>query len=771
MYEYRGWFCEVYTHPEDGQLTLWVIDGRGRRRLLRQRFPVTFYAAGEPELLRRLWRFLRDQPIRVRLARQERRDLLVSHPVTVLAVEVEQPALQPRLLARVARRFPELDLYDADVPLTARYAAAFDLFPLLRCRWVEDENGWVREISPLESRWALDPQPPPLRILELCPDSEPFHAPPARLVARFGRYDWRLPLEPERPFLAGLAAVLRRVDPDLILTDWGDTWLLPRCLELSHGRRDLLPLCRDPNQGVLQKDKRTYHSYGQVVHRGQQVLLHGRWHVDRRNSMMFSDYGWEGVMEMARVSGLPLQVAARNSPGAGITAMEMIVALQEGILVPYHKQQTEQLKTARDLIEADHGGLVAAPLAGLHEAVAEIDAVSLYPSIIRRFNLSPETLDGLQELQEAVNVPGLNLQVDREQEGFLPRVLGPLLDKRIAIKCRLLELHPRDCRCPPLKARASALKWLLVVCFGYTGYRHAKFGRIEVHQAITAYAREVLLQAKEAAEELDFEVLHMYVDCIWVRKPGCTRPQDFQPLLDAIVDRTGLPMALDGVFNWVAFLPSRMDARVPVANRYFGVFQGGEIKVRGIEARRRDAPPFVAQAQLEIISRLAKAATAAEMQALLPGIVSFLRGRVRALREGRIPLNELVLRQRLSRELEQYRTQSPAARAAAQLQAAGKRVNVGESVRLVFTRGEERALAWDAPGGHDPRRVDVERYTRLLLRAAAAVLQPLGAGEPVVRAWVNGGAPPGALPVDLPLLQLPASAAAGRRYAPLGAKE
>jgi len=38
---------------------------------------------------------------------------------------------------------------------------------------------------------------------------------------------------------------------------------------------------------------------------------------------------------------------------------------------------------------------------------------------------------------------------------------------------------------------------------------------------------------------------------------------------------------MDGVYRWVVFLPSRVNERVPVANRYFGVFQSGEIKVRG----------------------------------------------------------------------------------------------------------------------------------------------------------------------------------------------
>ena len=49
---------------------------------------------------------------------------------------------------------------------------------------------------------------------------------------------------------------------------------------------------------------------------------------------------------------------------------------------------------------------------------------------------------------------------------------------------------------------ASAEKWLLVTCFGYLGYKNARFGRIEAHEAVTAYGREALLRAKEAAEDM-----------------------------------------------------------------------------------------------------------------------------------------------------------------------------------------------------------------------------------------------------------------------------
>jgi DNA polymerase-2 len=178
------------------------------------------------------------------------------------------------------------------------------------------------------------------------------------------------------------------------------------------------------------------------------------------------------------------------------------------------------------------------------------------------------------------------------------------------LKACLGNLENWDPRRAVYKARASAHNWLLVTCFGYLGYRNARFGRIEAHEAVTAYGREALLRAKEVCEDFGFTVLHMYVDGLWVKPEAdgaITRPAEYEPLLAAITEHTHLPISLDGIFRWVAFLPSRQDGRVPVPNRYFGVFQDGSLKVRGIEVRRHDTPPFIAQTQKDMLEILAQA--------------------------------------------------------------------------------------------------------------------------------------------------------------------
>ena len=171
--------------------------------------------------------------------------------------------------------------------------------------------------------------------------------------------------------------LLQRHDPDLLLSMWGDTWLLPHLLEISKDWGISLPLNRETDREVLHRPERTYFTYGQVVHRGRQVHLFGRWHVDGHNAMLFHDYGMHGIYELSRVTSLPVQTVARVSPGSGISAMQMLTALRLGILVPWHKQQAERPKSLSDLMRADQGGLVYQPTIGLHYDVAEIDFISL----------------------------------------------------------------------------------------------------------------------------------------------------------------------------------------------------------------------------------------------------------------------------------------------------------------------------------------------------------------------------------------------------------
>ena len=270
---------------------------------------------------------------------------------------------------------------------------------------------------------------------------------------------------------------------------------------------------------------------------------------------------------------------------------------------------------------------------------------------------------------------------------------------------------------------------LLVCCFGYMGYKAAKFGRIESHEAISALGREALLLAKEAAEDMGFTVLHLYVDGIWVKKKGCSQPDDFLPLLNEIVERVSLPISLDCIYRWVAFLPSRQNNKLSVPNRYFGAKQDGSITARGIEVRTHDTAPYIARVQENLLDMLKNAGTLAELRQTLPKALRLVLRRYKRLLQGKVGMEDLVVHKRMGRELEAYRVPSPAAIAAAQLEKLGKPARLGQRMPFIYTLGKPGVQAWHSHVSIDPRSVNYPYYCKLLIRAVSSVLQPFGIDE------------------------------------------
>ena len=82
----------------------------------------------------------------------------------------------------------------------------------------------------------------------------------------------------------------------------------------------------------------------------------------------------------------------------------------------------------------------------------------------------------------------------------------------------------------------------------------------------------------DAAESAGFCVLHALVDSLYVTRcgEGETSREEFERLAEEIERRTGLPIAIEDVYRYVVFLPSKQSAEIPVPNRFFCVPESGE---------------------------------------------------------------------------------------------------------------------------------------------------------------------------------------------------
>ena len=187
------------------------------------------------------------------------------------------------------------------------------------------------------------------------------------------------------------------------------------------------------------------------------------------------------------------------------------------------------------------------------------------------------------------------------------------------------------------------------------------------------------------AESQGYEVLHALVDSLYLWKADATAA-DYERLAGEIAVATGLPMAVEGVYRWIVFVPSKTSPRIGVPNRFFGVMEDGKLKVRGIEMRRHDCVPLVAEMQEEILATLKHATTRAEYLRLLESRAVPIRDSyIARVRDGDVAAADLVVSKRLTQYPEHYAHATHSAIAAQSLQARGVRLRPGETVEYLIS--------------------------------------------------------------------------------------
>jgi len=721
-----GWLFDAY--PSSDGMVLWIITNEGRRLRRVDAFHPSFYFAGPPDALRAAAGRLSRETTPITVRRVERIEFFSGASIPVMQVTLQDPTAFGRLVKMLTRMNERLTFYNCDINLAQLYFYERNLFPLAFCSLVPAGTDAIESIHALDSPWDIDYPPPPLRILEIRLEGElnnPNHGWRGKLELIDGGD--RCVLEGDDPaeLLTNLNGRLRTQDPDLIFTDWGDSFIIPHLQRIAERCRIPAAFNRDPRMGIGRRKARSYSSYGRMVHTAGAQTFFGRWHIDRRNSFILKEAGLEGLFEQARVSKLPIQHMARTSTGTGITSMQLETACREGILIPWRKRRPEEFKSGLELLTIDKGGIVFLPPVGFQEDVAELDFASMYPALMARYNISPETVGCA--CCPSNRAPETGYSICTRRRGLVPKTLEPLLAKRARYKERLKsETDPE--RRERYDQRQTALKWLLVVSFGYLGYKNARFGRIEAHECVTAYSRETLLRAKEIAEGRGYRFIHAIVDSLWLKKDGATEA-DYRELAERISKETGLPINLEGIYRWIGFLPSKTRPTLSVPNKYFGVFRTGKMKVRGLEVRRSDSPPLVKEAQTRMLEILNPARDLKDYEARIPEAVAVLAEVRRRLAERRVPLKDLAITRTLSQDPRHYEKATLTAIVAQELFTRGVTLEAGEAVRYIITQASDRDPAARARAYATltaDHSYDLEEYTKLLLKSGESLFSLFG---------------------------------------------
>ncbi|MHA1935237.1 MAG: DNA polymerase domain-containing protein [Candidatus Thorarchaeota archaeon] len=653
--------------------------------------------------------------------------------------EVMKPVLQvftnPTMMREVAKdleQLPGATVFHADMDPVQQFFIINDIFPFGRVEF-EQEDGVVTSIKCLDSHEDSEYEVPELEQvrIEVFIDTpnifpqieDPIHH--IEVIHKGGVVN--IEMDDEREMLLALQRTIDRLDPDVIETKGGDEQLFRYLTLRSKVNGVSLVFSRDGTHlNVTYKEANSFWQYNQIVYKaGNQVMFDGRIHIDRTDSMFAAPTRLEGVVEGSRLSFARPQRVSRMSIGSINAAIQYYNAFKMGILIPPIKRNPEFLKSVNDLATIDRGGLIFQPKPDIYENVVEVDFSSMYPTLMVTRNISPETIctktQCPHDKKDCNDVPGLSFKLCTRRRGIVSKSLELIVKKRKEFK-RLIQ---RGRNAKKYALMQNTLKGVLVSCFGYLGFKNARFGRVEAHTAVCALARDVLLRTQEIGEEMGLDMIHGIVDSLWFRSSTEIGYETAQEFCRRVTDDVDIDMSLKGVFRWMVIPSSRLHPSIAPLNRYYGVYRNGGIKTRGIETRRRDTCLYVGDCQKAMIETLAQGRDKEGFLEMIPSAYAVCEDYITRLREGDVDLRDLVLHSRLSREPDEYRATSRAAVVAQQLVKSGRELHAGQKVNYVMVDADSpnplrRVKALEL--FNDSTRYDPEAYAKLCSRAFESLI-------------------------------------------------
>ena len=374
-------------------------------------------------------------------------------------------------------------LYNVDILSPQAYFYEHDIFPLAQLTALQND---------CKVEWQLeddvrftDYQLPEFRILHLDVQAKKEESLPSfkdkidRITIRQGSETIFIHESTEQDSLYQLIENVERLDPDFIFTQDGDEFVFPYLLERANNNGVELILGREgtaipkpATHGI------TYFSYGRVHYRASSVMLQGRMHLDRNNSLIHDPSAIHGLCELARVCRIPLHTVSRSTIGRALTSMQFYLAFKRNLLIPFKPANLETVKNMKELVVADRGGLILEPKIGVHEKVAEFDFVSLYPNIISKLNIGADTLNCDCCPDSSRIVPEMGYRICEKRRGLVPESLEIPISNRKAYK-RLRDLATDDKSWSILDSRQGMLRVIGHVSFGYQGHAHSHFGILD----------------------------------------------------------------------------------------------------------------------------------------------------------------------------------------------------------------------------------------------------------------------------------------------------
>src|SRR3989442_7991224 len=409
------------------------------------------------------------------------------------------------------------------------------------------------------------------------------------------------------------------------------------------------------------------------------------------------------VIQMSALSGLPPDQVIAAAVGFRVDNYLMMETHKLGQLIPSRTEQP---------IIPYKGAIVLEPRVGLHDNVASLDFSSMYPSLMIKYNISPDTLVIRKEEDDVFEVPEVKHRFRKNPSGFYRIVLTKLIETRKTTKAELKRTAPNDSRNPLLNAREKAVKVMTNAVYGYAGWGGARWYAKEGAESAAALGRETINRAITLAKSLGLSVFYGDTDSLFVNYDE-KLVQSFQAEIE---HQLGLEINLSEVYKRILFTEAK--------KKYAGLRTDGQIDIVGLEAVRGDWSNLAREVQNTVLRMVLEDANPSRASAYVQDLTSNLKSK-------NLPLPSFIIWKTLTKPVGAYEVNAPHVEAAKKMAKDGWPVTAGDKVGFVIAKKPGKLFQKAEPHYKETiEDVDYDYYVRnQIVPAAERILGILGVSE------------------------------------------
>jgi DNA polymerase, archaea type len=425
------------------------------------------------------------------------------------------------------------------------------------------------------------------------------------------------------------------------------------------------------------------------------------------------------ILVLARISSMPMEDVSRQGVSRWIRNFMHREHRHKGMLIPNAEDiLTLKGKTSTTAIikgKKYQGATVVEPVPGVHFNVAVMDFPSLYPSIIKVWNLGYQSILCPHPECRSNLVPNTPHWVCTKKRAMESLLIGSLRDLRVSwYKSRAKDKTLPEEQRSWYGVAQGALKVILNASYGVFGAESFDLYCPPVAEATAAVGRHSITEILKHCEKVGIQVLYGDTDSLFLKNP--TKEQ-----IEDVVQFTEheLKMGIDVDKNYrYAVFSSRK-------KNYLGVLEDGTVDVKGLTGKKKHIPIFIKDAFNQMKERLAQVKTPADFEKAKKDVAEIVRNRYTVLKRREWKdMNELAFNVQLGDDVERYTKTTPQhVKAAKILQQSGAELRAGDLISFVKTTRPPHVKPVELASKNE---VDVDKYVAYLHSTFDQVLDALG---------------------------------------------